>query len=141
MRFVFVCFIFLFSILSTHANQHVNFEPTKVELSGHIQVQVFPGPPNYESIKNGDEIERHFYLALNNPVDVLLTVNDKKSNINSENIYNVKILQLVIMNENYMPILQRMGVTDKVKIIGTLFQRHTGHHHSRVLLQVEQIIL
>jgi hypothetical protein len=36
-------------------------------------MQTFPGPPNFDSIKGGDDIERHFYLKLDVPVDVLPT--------------------------------------------------------------------
>ena len=33
----------------------VAYEPNGVQLTGRIVTKVFPGPPNYESVKEGDE--------------------------------------------------------------------------------------
>lgn len=120
-------------------NRQVHYEPEKIELTGHLDLQTFPGPPNYESIKSGDEVERHFYLVLSRPVDVILTEKDKASSINGDNFYNVTIFQLVVGDDKHWAILRQAGEGGQVTIKGTLFQRHTGHHHSRVLLVVENI--
>lgn len=118
------------------ANIQVKCEPSIVELVGKLELQTFPGPPNYESIKNGDDTERHFYLSLNRPVDVLKMPVDQYDEITK----NVKILQLVVTNDDQYPKLRKLGAGAKVKINGTLFKRFTGHHHSRVLLQIKNII-
>lgn len=66
--------IFLFisnTAKAKHKNHLVYYEPAKVVLSGKLDLQTFPGPPNYESIKSGDEIETHFYLKLNRAINVV----------------------------------------------------------------------
>lgn len=118
------------------SNLRVKCEPQIVELEGKLVLQTFPGPPNYESIKNGDDIERHFYLSLDGPIDVLKMADNKYDEITKD----VKILQLVVTSDDQYPKLRKLGVGAKVKIKGTLFKRFTGHHHSRVLLQIKNII-
>lgn len=104
-------------------------------------MQTFPGPPNYDSIELGDEIERHFYLALNQPVDVVVTKRDKKSAVNGDSFNAVKILQLVVIKDEHWTRLRELGEGGDLTIKGTLFQRFTGHHHSRVFLNIESIML
>jgi hypothetical protein len=52
-------------------NRTVTYEPAVIELAGRLDLQTFPGPPNYESIRKGDEAERNLYLKLDNSIDVL----------------------------------------------------------------------
>lgn len=69
-----------------------------MELAGTLDLQTFPGPPNYESIATGDEMERHFYLKLDVPVDVVPGKDDHVDNPELEK--NVKIVQLAINGED-----------------------------------------
>lgn len=132
--------IFILMCNAFSASRQVHYGPEKVELSGHLDLQTFPGPPNYESIKSGDEIERHFYLILGQPVDVILTKKDNTSSVNGDSFFGVSVFQLVVGDDKNWAILRQLGEGEKVTIRGTLFQRHTGHHHSRVLLDVESIV-
>lgn len=119
-------------------NNIVHYEPDVVELSGTLERQTFPGPPNYESIKDGDVMERHWYLRLSSPVDVVAT--DPHSAINSESENNVNIMQLVLGYEDPLwKILKNVRIGTSATITGTLYHRHTGHHHSRVLLNVDEM--
>ena len=135
----FFCFIISLNIYA--ANKQVNYEPSIVELSGKLKRETFPGRPNYESIKSGDEIETHYYLSLDQKIDVIKNTNDKSPSINDESVLNVKVLQLVIGNDSDWAKLKKAEVGASVKIKGTLFKRHTGHHHSRVLFEVQNIVL
>lgn len=136
----FVFFALLMSPLSLASNRTLSYDPEVVELTGVLDLQTFPGPPNYESIQNGDNVERHFYLRLDAPVDVKPI--EKQSAIDTfEMELNVKIIQLAINGEDD-PLWSRFRKTGKgghVKIVGKLFHRFTGHHHSRVLLSVEKM--
>ena len=120
------------SPLSFAAVQIVHYEPEIVELEGVVEFQTFPGRPNYQSIKNGDEIEKGAYLRLNQPIDVVIKPND---NIN-EDERNVKIIQ--IADDNSVD-WQKFKLGGYFRIQGVLFHRMTGHHHSRVLIDVKQI--
>jgi len=132
-------FLALISISTFAKNTTVHYEPEIVELVGELDLQTFPGIPNYESIKNGDEAEKHFYLRLQKPIDVIALPKDDQSFMKSESFYNIQILQLVVHEDKHMSLLRKSGEGGHVKIRGTLFHRHTGHHHSRVLLEIINI--
>jgi len=46
----------------------LTYEPDVVMLQGVLRRHTFPGVPNYESVKAGDEPETGFYLHLARPV-------------------------------------------------------------------------
>src|SRR5579862_7492338 len=100
MRLIRVLFLFLFFILSIAIakNQIVYFEQAKVTLAGDILILKFPGPPNYESIKNGDKEEKGPYLILASPIDIELKSNSKANGNESQK--NVKLLQLIVLNDS-----------------------------------------
>lgn len=132
--------LFLLSLPAFATNKVLTYGPTVVELTGTIDLQTFPGPPNYDSVKNGDEIERHFYLKLDKPVDVL----PRKENQgveNAEEERNVKVVQLAVSEEDDLlwSKFRKLGRGGRAKIRGTFFHRFTGHHHSRVLLGVDSM--
>lgn len=139
MKIIIPIFCFYISLNIYAANMQVNYEPSVVELTGKLKLETFPGAPNYESIKSGDEVETHYYLSLEEKIDVIKNINDKVTSINDETVTNVNVLQLVVGNDSHWGLLKKAGVGHSVKIKGTLFKRHTGHHHSRVLLEVKNI--
>jgi len=47
-------------------------------------------------------------------------------------------LQLVIAKDEEWPTIRRL-IGKRAKVSGTLFHAHTGHHRTRVLLDVSQI--
>ncbi|MGK5082784.1 DUF4431 domain-containing protein [Bdellovibrionota bacterium FG-1] len=111
-----------------------HYEPEKVTLTGTIEKQTFPGRPGYESIKNGDEIERGWYLRLADPIDVEETKNDTDPNSSTER--NVRILQLT-WESGRVEDLIRPATGKSVKLFGHLFHALSGHHHARVLFWVD----
>jgi len=133
-------FLLLSSSSSFAANKVLTYGPAIVELQGTLDLQTFPGPPSYESIQNGDEIERHFYLKPDKPFDVL--PDGKNVGIeNAEEERNVKIVQLAFSEEDdgLWNRFRKLGRGGRVTVKGTLFHRFTGHHHSRVLFIAESM--
>ena len=116
------------------------YRPAIVELTGTLELQTFPGPPNYESIQHGDEIETHFYLRLKNPIEVKPTGKHQDVD-NPEPETNVKILQMTIgtQDSGVWSKIQNLGKEAKVTVRGKLFHRFTGHHHARVLIGIDSI--
>lgn len=109
------------------------YEPEVVELTGKVERVVFPGPPNYESVKDGDRPESYYVLFLPKSVCVQ---GDPKDEMNSETEKNIKSMQLIISDyKKYRPLLGK-----KVTVKGTLMHAITGHHHTNVLLEVESMI-
>ncbi|MBA2653901.1 MAG: DUF4431 domain-containing protein [Gammaproteobacteria bacterium] len=138
MRSLFFLFLLIFfSIMSPPSsarNQIVYFESKDVELKGVIRVLKFPGAPNYESIRNGDEDETGGYLILNHPIDINLKSNTQ--NENDEPVKNVKFIQLMIHNENDW---KKIKEGNYVHVMGTLLAAQTGHHHARILIRINKI--
>lgn len=129
----------LFSVLAH--GQVLTYGPT-VELSGTLELQTFPGPPNYESIRDGDERERSFYLRLDAPVEVQA----KGAHPGIENVQterNVRVVQLAIDSEDdrLWSRFRKAGPGQRVKVEGTLFHQFTGHHYSRVLISVSKMVV
>lgn len=114
----------------------VYFQPRKTTIVGIIETQTFPGPPGYESIAQGDKIESGWYLKLQNSVNVLIAPGQKPMD-NDTATYNVKVIQMVIDYSKPYKISLKKG--NVIKITGRLFSQLTGHHHARVLIEVENI--
>lgn len=104
--------------------------PKTVILTGKLERRIYPGPPNYEDIKKGDQPETGFYLLLKEPV---CYVGDELSDPKQ----NVSLIQLVLDQKGYDELRPYLGKIIKLK--GSLFGSHTGHHHTPILL--ENIVL
>lgn len=124
--------------------ERVGYEPKVVTLIGKIVPQTFPGPPEYTSVAKGDEPEREWILHLRTPIEVDA---DKSSEQNKENEKNIREVQLVFLDggklktpenkyKTWKP-FTRKGVT--VSATGTLFHALTGHHHTKILMNVEDL--
>jgi hypothetical protein len=130
--------LFFISIQSRASIEHLNYQPAMASLVGRLELQTYPGPPNFESIADGDEIERHFYLRLASSIEVSAAA--KSTGIDLQEERNVRIVQLVIDADNDKLWAKLRATTGlRVRINGQLFHRFTGHHHSRVLLAVKNI--
>ena len=110
----------------------LKYEPEVVKLAGTMKRVVFPGPPNYESVKGGDAPETYYVLFLEQAVCVQ---GDPRSQTNSETESGVKSLQL--MGIDYKKARRLLG--KPVVAEGTLMHSETGHHHTAVLLQVKSL--
>ena len=106
------------------------------QLTGAINVQTFPGPPNYESIKEGDQPETSWILITHQSY-----CGQGDDLINTGKIItekNQNRFQLVLTPELYQQ--GKKLLNKKVLVEGTLFFAHTGHHHTPLLIEVSKII-
>ena len=114
-----------------------HYEPEEVVLSGKIERQTFPGPPGYESIGKGDEIERGWYLRLHQAIRVEVGKNNSDGNAQPEK--NVRILHLTWNYEaKKIDASIQKSVGKQVTLKGHLFHAFSGHHHARVLMWVDE---
>jgi hypothetical protein len=113
------------------ATQCLQYEPKVVSLSGVIVRETHPGPPNFESIANGDEPRTIWVLKLNKAICVFASddVNVKED--------NEKEIQLALKDEQYKRYRSLLG--REVTASGTLFHAITGYHHKRLLLTTDKI--
>lgn len=112
----------------------LSYGPTKVRLTGTLIKRTFPGPPNYESIPDGDKPETYWLLALSRPDCVNADKND------SFNLAQRKIrrIQLVFLNRTIYK-TQHWLLRKRAVVEGTLFGANNGHHHTPVLLIVSHV--
>jgi hypothetical protein len=116
------------------AKKCLEYGPTVVTLSGTIRSHVFPGPPNYESIKKGDQRETAIILTL--VAKTCTAGNDRESLDVPET--GVRGVQLVVTTDAHWKIIRRL-IGKRARVTGNLFHAHTGHHRTKVLIEVSQI--
>jgi len=121
------------SFCSLKAQKCLEYGPT-VTLTGKVASKVFPGPPNYMSIRKGDRRETAILLTLAEPI---CTNGTDPAGIDVPES-GLRDLQLVIAKDEEWPTIRRL-IGKRAKVSGTLFHAHTGHHRTRVLLDVSQI--
>jgi hypothetical protein len=122
------------SVSAASQRDCLSYEPATVTLTGKTFLKVFPGRPNYESIKEGDEPEPAWLLRLAKPVCVKW---DGKDEVNeAEN--HVLLIHLVLRGKQFSQ-LRRLRKKGAITFTGTLFHSHTGHHHTKVLMMVQSM--
>jgi Domain of unknown function (DUF4431) len=126
--------LFLVGSCSSASGQKcLEYGPT-FSLTGTLRSKVFAGPPNYESIKRGDRKETAIILTL--VPRTCTTGNDPNSVDVSET--DIREMQLVVTKHADWKINRRqMG--KRVIATGTLFHAITGHHRTKVLIEVTGI--
>jgi hypothetical protein len=130
-------FFMLLLIPSLLFAECLNYEPDLISLNGKIIRKTFPGPPNYEDIKTGDEPETYWILIVTRPFCV--NANTSDSIYSSES--GIKEVQLVFMaaSDEYKKYKNLVG--KYVIVRGQLFPVQTGHHHTNVLITVKDITM
>lgn len=103
----------------------LKYEPNIVKISGKLVELTFAGPPNYESIENGDDAETGYYLELSRSI---CTVAEE----DSDGFENIKLVQLVLDKSGYSSLRNKLNTSISIK--GNLFAGDNGHHHASVLL-------
>lgn len=115
-------------LLNTCQTKTLFYEPNRVELTGILYRKVYPGPPNYTSIEDGDAPECPLFFALTEPVDVELS-HPEEEPFNQPH-KGVREIQVVFSDERPPEELWNQELT----VTGTLSSAHTGHHRRRVLM-------
>lgn len=134
--FLLFCILLFNPLLVFAENRNVYYEPEVVSLTGVVKVLTFPGPPNYEDIKKGDRAETCGYLTLTQLVDVKIP----KTSQNIQNVLerNIKVIQLVIDGDDQKK-WKKIKTGNYIYVRGTLYHAFTGHHHSKILMIIQEI--
>jgi len=112
-------------------NRCLPYAPEVSRLRGTMVQQTFPGPPNYESVEEGDAAETVWLLTLDAPI---CTVQGDQEQPAENNVSKIQLLLGGEMYEEYRSLLGR-----SVLVLGGLDHSITGHHHTNVMLQVKDI--
>jgi hypothetical protein len=133
-RLLIASLLFIAGFWSTASAQNCLEYGPAVSLTGTLRSKVFAGPPNYESIKRGDRKETAIILAL--VTSACTTGNDPNEVDVPER--DIREMQLVVRKSEDLKIVRRfMG--KRVAVTGTLFHAITGHHRTKVLVDVTTI--
>ncbi len=92
-----------------------------------------PGPPNYgsgESV-NDEDLETIILLKLENSITI---VGDENSEINRNTFKHITDIQSYSNESNLSEYLNQ-----EVIVKGKLFEAHTSHHYTEVLMEVTSI--
>ncbi len=126
-------FLAVLSSSLSRADEALKYEPAIVTLQGVLSLQDFAGPPNYESVARGDELERYWILTLPKSIQMLGSSDDSL-------LYpqdRVKEIQLVCSEGCGKDFSFVVGA--KVTLVGTLYAAFSGHHHKGVLMKVQKV--
>ncbi|PUA29280.1 MAG: hypothetical protein B0W54_01365 [Cellvibrio sp. 79] len=107
-----------------------------VTFMGTISRETFPGPPNYESIDDGDAPETYWVLTISTPQCV--TAESMESDTRYEVAKSTTRFQLAFEDANIYK-SQKNLVENSAVVEGQLFAGHSGHHHTKVLISVKSI--
>lgn len=114
----------------------LEYEPAEVTVTGKPFRMVFPGPPEFSSIEEGDEALTYWILFLDEPV----CLNSKPGSWDEDeaNVYHMQLVLFFMedMYKNYQHILSK-----RVIIKGQLYHAHTAWHKTKVLLKPMEIRL
>jgi uncharacterized protein DUF4431 len=101
-------------------------------LEGRLSRHIFPGPPNYEDVRRGDEPETTYILTLPAPI----CIDDGGESADPDRRFDR--VHLYTVNEAVWPRL-RAGVGQQVRVQGRGFAEQTGHHHAPLVVDVSTI--
>lgn len=110
----------------------LEYEPRIVTLTGKIVSKIFPGPPNYEDFKKGDKPERVFLLILDSPISVRAKPSNPTLYPTERNVREVQLWGY--HPQTYKQLLQMVG--KRVVVTGRLSHSTTGHHRTRILMEM-----
>lgn len=117
----------------------VRYEPGSVSLTGTLWRCVFPGRPNFEDIKQGDEPEACVLIRLAAPITVQGNSGNDEGDYNTISEENVTDMQLCIVGDQAWE-TAKTCMSNNVVVTGTLYHGHTGHHHTEVLMTVQSMM-
>jgi hypothetical protein len=130
MKHLFFAVGMLAAFPSIQAAPCMPYEPKVVFLRGDLVQKTFPGPPNFESVADGDRADKGFYLRLLEPACTL----DGGKDTPWEALADIRLVQLVLDQAGYDRLRCKMGTTVTLK--GTLFAPHSAFHHGDALMTV-----
>ena len=110
------------------------YQPQKSSIEGKLITSMEYGPPNYGENPETDEKEYPYILVLDEPIDVIA---DKSKDPMEIGYSEVSEIQLAVGQDDYEKIDQLVG--KRIKVEGSLFYAHTGHHHRDVLMHVDNL--
>jgi len=105
-----------------------------VRLRGMVWREMFPGPPNYESIDDGDQAQPYWILNTNRKIEIFgkSMENGKPYSAGSSSRFQLMLEPSFYSNREYT-------VFSDVWVEGTVMIGHAGHHKTKALIDVQKL--
>lgn len=122
--------------------ENIQSSEPSITLRGKLRLKLFPGPPEYGSIEEGDRAdyvwiveldEPSFLLALNAPENELSL--DLADIIKREDAHDL----ILCLDEKHERTCEEYKDRDVI-VRGILFQAHTAHHYTSLLIDLKDIL-
>lgn len=124
---------------SSSSNQtDYSFEPAISVIIGKIANEEFYGAPGFGENPATDQKETQYLLLLEKPVNVN-GVNVSEDDSDDESTRTRKAVSKIqlLYDKNIIDMGRYLGNT--VRLTGTFFGAHTGHHHTEVVMDVQKV--
>lgn len=115
--------------------------PSLITLCGFLQLKLYPGPPNYESIENGDYPESCWMLQMDSrSFDIVSHTRVLEPALSMADIMSTtNPLEIQLGLESNMRKFCENHINQKVTIQGYLSHAILAHHHAPFLMKVYSI--
>lgn len=108
----------------------------KITVTGILRKGTFAGPPNYESVENGDKLITYHYLETDKPmcafIDTSLFEGTSLEKIEPQRHFQLVIPEIVGLSDEIL--------NKKIKVTAIPYTQHTGYHQTPLLLDVKELI-
>jgi len=107
------------------------YDPHVVTLTGVLGTRVYPGAPNYESVKKGDRPNKVWLIKLPRPIS--MDPDPASLNERETGIEEIHVILTDLKGEEVLK--KHRGET--VSFTGMIFHAHTIHHPLPLLMDVQ----
>ena len=114
-----------------------DLDAPSVTLVGSLVEEVHYGPPNYGETPEVDRVGRAYVLVLDEPVTVVGDTAAATGADNPGTISRIKVSKVQLAGVLYCDPTKNL-VGKRIQATGSLFPSHTGHHHTRILLDIDE---
>ncbi|OCQ51274.1 hypothetical protein Ppb6_03495 [Photorhabdus australis subsp. thailandensis] len=114
--------------IAANTTENCYKEGQKIILAGTLLRITYPGPPNYESVENGDTPETYWVLQPDNPIKCAKGAPDWGDR---------NFMQLVVPSDFYDVYRSLLG--HRVNVTGKIMYAVSGHHHTPLMIDSQRI--
>lgn len=103
-----------------------------ISLEGRLDQHVYPGPPNYASVRRRDRAESAYILTLERPICI-----DDGGDFADPGERFSRVHLYTSIDANWRRL--RAGIGRRVRVQGSGFAAHTAHHREPLVVDVRAI--
>ena len=108
------------------------YEPHVETLTGVLDTRIYPGLPNYESVREGDRPNKVWLIKLRHPIS--MAPGPEPASFERETgIREIHVILTDLKGQNELKAQKSKTVT----VTGTIFHAHTIHHPLPLLMDVQ----